>query len=59
MKNILFNITNSPATSVAGACAGLPTLVEGIAERNIVKILAGVGMLLVGLFAKEKPTVHN
>lgn len=40
-------------TTIFGAVAGLPVLFEGIQEGNVTKILAGVGMLLVGIFAKD------
>jgi hypothetical protein len=52
MKKFLNNIK----TTIFGAVAGLPLLGEGIATKDIFKILAGVGTLLVGLFAKDANT---
>lgn len=52
MKRFIKNIK----TSIFGAVAGLPILGEGIATKDIVKILAGIGTLLVGLFAKDIST---
>ena len=49
MKRLLKNIK----TSVFGAVAGLPVLIDGIVTKDITKILGGIGALLVGLFAKD------
>jgi hypothetical protein len=49
MKSIFQNIK----TTISGAIAGLPIIVHGIEQKNISLILAGVGALLVGLFAKD------
>jgi hypothetical protein len=52
MKQFIKNIK----TTIFGAVAGLPILGEGIATKDIVKILAGIGTMLVGLFAKDAAT---
>jgi hypothetical protein len=44
---------NNLKTTVFGAVAGLPVLVEGVLTKDVTKILAGAGMLLVGIFAKD------
>jgi hypothetical protein len=44
---------NNIKTTVFGAVAGLPLLVDGIASKDIAKILGGIGTLLVGFFAKD------
>jgi hypothetical protein len=44
---------NNIKTTVFGAVAGLPILIEGILTKDIGKILAGAGALLTGLFAKD------
>lgn len=44
---------NNIKTTMFGALAGLPLLVDGIASKDITKILGGIGTLLVGLFAKD------
>ncbi len=40
-------------TTGAGCVGGLPFIIEGIAERNVAKAAYGIGLLLVGLFAKD------
>lgn len=49
MKSFLENLK----TSVFGAVAGLPIIFEGIQKNDVPMILAGLGMLLVGIFAKD------
>lgn len=49
MKRILKNIK----TTIFGAVAGLPQIIEGIAQRDITQIIVGVSTLAVGLFAKD------
>ena len=52
MKRFINNIK----TTIFGAVAGLPILGEGIANKDFIKILAGIGTILVGLFAKDANT---
>ena len=54
MKKIIANFK----TSIFGAVAGLPMLVEGIVAKDVSKIAMGVGTLLIGLFAKDND-IHN
>jgi len=49
MKEMLENIK----TSLFGAVAGLPMIFEGAMAQDYKLVLAGIGMLLVGLFAKD------
>jgi hypothetical protein len=49
MKRILKNFK----TSIAGSIAGLPVILEGINQRNIIQIISGIGMLIVGFLAKD------
>lgn len=49
MRNIFRNIK----TTLFGTIAGLPTIVEGVQTHSISHILAGLGALLLGLFAKD------
>jgi hypothetical protein len=49
MKKIFLNIK----TSVFGAVAGLPLLIDGIASKDFSKIISGIGAILVGLYAKD------
>jgi len=55
MKRILTNIK----TSVFGAIAGLPQIIDGIAQRDISKIIVGAATLAVGLFAKDHDTKED
>lgn len=52
MKNILQNLK----TTFFGSIAGLPVICEGIKNHDVMHILAGVGALLLGLFAKDSNT---
>ena len=49
MKKILINIK----TSLFGAIAGLPLIIDGVSGKDWTKIASGIGALLVGLFAKD------
>ena len=49
MKRILKNIK----TTIFGAVAGLPQIVDGLAHRDISQIIVGISTLAVGLFAKD------
>ena len=49
MKEMLENVK----TSLFGAVAGLPVIWEGAMANDWKLVLAGVGMLLVGIFAKD------
>lgn len=49
MKEMLENVK----TSLFGAVAGLPVIWEGAASNDWKMVLAGIGMLLVGIFAKD------
>jgi hypothetical protein len=52
MKRVLKNIK----TTIFGAFAGLPILVQGIAEKNLIQIITGTSIFLTGLFAKDHDT---
>jgi hypothetical protein len=49
MRRFLNNIK----TTIFGAVAGLPLLIDGIASKDFAKIFGGIGALLTGLFAKD------
>lgn len=49
MKTILKNIK----TSIAGSIAGLPLILDGLATKNWVQIISGIGILITGLLAKD------
>jgi hypothetical protein len=40
-------------TTSLGVVGGLPSLIEGIAEKNIGKLIQGICTILLGLFAKD------
>jgi len=44
---------NNIKTTVFGAVAGLPIVIDGIATKDFAKIFSGIGALLVGFFAKD------
>lgn len=49
MKHILKNIK----TTIFGAFAGLPVIVEGVQHKNILQVITGVSIFLTGLFAAD------
>lgn len=49
MRTILKNIK----TSLAGSIAGLPMILEGLASKNWIQIISGIGILITGLLAKD------
>jgi hypothetical protein len=55
MKKIIANFK----TSIFGAVAGLPMLVEGIVAKDMSKVAMGVGTLLIGLFAKDNDVKND
>lgn len=55
MKKIVANFK----TSIFGAVAGLPMLVEGIVAKDLSKVAMGLGTLLIGLFAKDNDVKND
>lgn len=55
MKKLIKNIK----TTIVGAFAGLPVLLIGIKTHDVVKIIEGAGIFLVGLFAKDHNTKED
>jgi hypothetical protein len=49
MKKVLKNIK----TTIFGAFAGLPILIQGISSKNIMEIITGASIFLTGLFAAD------
>lgn len=49
MKEYLNNLK----TTLFGAVAGLPLLIEGLLSKDWSKALEGLGILLIGIFAKD------
>ena len=52
MRHILKNIK----TSFFGSIAGLPLVVDGIANKDAAMIVSGVATLILGLMAKDHDT---
>lgn len=40
-------------TTGAGCIGGLPLLIEGISTKDLGKVIYGLGLVLVGIFAKD------
>ena len=55
MKKIIANFK----TSIFGAVAGLPMLIEGMVAKDMSKVAMGVGTLLIGLFAKDNDVKND
>jgi len=53
MKKLLTNAIHNAWTSIAGGIAGIAEIKQGIAENNPTKIIVGIGIVILGLFAKE------
>jgi hypothetical protein len=49
MKEYLQNLK----TTIFGAVAGLPILIEGLTSKNWERVLEGLGIILIGIFAKD------
>ena len=55
MKRVLKNIK----TTIFGAFAGLPILIEGIAHKNLMQIVTGASIFLTGLFAADASQIEK
>ena len=53
MKKILENALKSIFTTIAGSVAGVAEIQTGITENDTTKIIIGIGIMIVGIFAKE------
>jgi hypothetical protein len=53
MKKILENALKNVITTIAGSVAGIAEIQSGIAENNTTKIIIGIGIMIIGIFAKE------
>ena len=52
-STIMKEMSENLKTSLFGAVAGLPMIYEGAMAQDWKLVLAGIGMLLVGIFAKD------
>jgi sensor histidine kinase regulating citrate/malate metabolism len=53
MKKILENALKNVITTIAGSVAGIAEIQSGISEKNTTKIILGIGIMIIGIFAKE------
>jgi len=53
MKKLINNAVHNLWTSIAGSIAGIAEIKEGVSTGNTAQIITGIGILLIGLFAKE------
>jgi hypothetical protein len=53
MKWLTDILTKNRKTSTAGALAGIPVIIQGVTNRDWAMALAGLGMVLTGLFASD------
>ena len=54
MKKLLQNAFESFYSSIIGSVAGIAEIRQGIETHDSTQIIVGVGLLLLGLFTKEK-----
>lgn len=53
MKKLINNAIHNLWTSIAGSVAGIAEIKQGIATGNHTQIIVGIGLVIVGLLAKE------
>jgi hypothetical protein len=53
MKKILENAIKNVITTLAGSIAGVAEIQNGVAEKNTAKIIIGIGLMILGIFAKD------
>ena len=53
MKKLINNAIHNLWTSIAGSVAGIAEIKQGIATSNHTQIIVGIGLVIVGLLAKE------
>jgi hypothetical protein len=53
MKKLINNALHNVWTSLSGSIAGIAEITEGVQTGNSTKIIVGIGIMLIGLFAKE------
>jgi hypothetical protein len=53
MKKILENALKNVITTLAGSVAGVAEIQNGVSENNTTKIIIGIGLMILGIFAKD------
>lgn len=56
-RRLINNTLKDLSTSVIGAIAGMPDLIEGITSKDLQKIVKGAGVVLLGLFMNSKTKI--
>ena len=53
MKKLINNAVHNLWTTIAGSVAGIAEIKQGVANGDTTQIILGIGVLLIGLLAKE------
>lgn len=53
-QKLINNAVHNLWTSISGSIAGIAQITEGVQNNDTSKIITGIGMILLGLFATEK-----
>jgi hypothetical protein len=54
LKRLINNTIKDLSTSLIGAIAGLPTIIEGVTTKDYNKIVSGFGVFIMGLIMNSK-----
>ena len=54
LQKLLNNAIHNVWTSIAGSIAGISEITVGVQTNDTSKIITGIGLILLGLFSKEK-----
>lgn len=54
IQKLINNALHNIWTSIAGSVAGIAEITTGVQTNDTNKIITGIGMILLGLFATEK-----
>jgi hypothetical protein len=54
IQKLINNAIHNLWTSISGSVAGIAEITIGVQTNDTSKIIAGIGIILLGLFSKEK-----
>jgi hypothetical protein len=54
IQKLINNAIHNLWTSISGSIAGIAEITVGVQTKDTAKIITGIGLILLGLFAKEK-----
>jgi len=54
IQKLINNALHNLWTSISGSVAGIAQISEGVQNNDSSKIITGIGLILLGLFATEK-----